>query len=143
MERYDRYLSIFMLFIAGLYYYFIIQLPAKAGSYPKFVLALLLLFTIVLGIKSFVSKKNDDKKNLFQGILPKQFLFIVITCLIYTAILNIFGFFVSTFIYLVVVMVGLKIKIKNACLVSCGFCAIIYLVFVIFLKVPVPSGIFI
>lgn len=143
MEKYDRYLSIFMLFIAGIYYYFIIQLPPKAGSYPRFVLGLLLLFTIILGVKSFISKKHDDKKNLFQGILPKQFLFIVITCLIYTAVLNIFGFFISTFIYLIVVMMGLKIKIKNACLVSCSFCAIIYLVFVIFLKVPVPSGILI
>lgn len=143
MERYDRYLSVFMLFIAGCYYYFIMQLPAKAASYPKFVLALLVIFTIILGVKSFIFKKNDDQKKLFQGILPKQFLFIVVTCLIYTAILNIFGFFVSTFIYLIAVMVGLKIKLKNACLVSCGFCAIIYLVFVIFLKVPVPSGILI
>ncbi|MEG0070138.1 MAG: tripartite tricarboxylate transporter TctB family protein [Cetobacterium sp.] len=143
MERYDKYLSGFILFIAGIYYYFITQLPAKAGSYPKFVLTLLLFFTVILGIKSFISKKNDDKKKLFQGILPKQFLFIVITCLIYTAVLNIFGFFISTFIYLIVVMTGLKIKIKNACLVSCGFCVVIYLVFVIFLKVPVPSGILI
>lgn len=37
-------------------------------------------------------------------------------------------------------MIGLKADIKLSSVTSVGFCILIYLVFVVFLKVPVPSG---
>ncbi len=140
MGKYDRYLTIFMVFLSSFYYFQIRKLPAEAGKYPKFVLGLLLLFTVILGIQSFFMKDKGEKKQLFKGFLPKQFIFILCTCIIYIMSLDIFGFFSSTFVYLIIAMWGLKIKVKYASLVSVGFCIVIYLVFVTFLKVPVPRG---
>ena len=37
-------------------------------------------------------------------------------------------------------MIGLKANVKLSALTSIGFCILIYLIFVVFLKVPVPSG---
>lgn len=142
MAKYDKYLSIFMIFISIIYYTLINSLPEKAGTYPYFVLCLLSIFSVILLIQSFISKENN-KGNIFKGILLNQLLSLITLCIIYIFLINFLGFFSSTFLYLIGTMKLLNIKIKSSLGVSCGFCIFIYVIFVIFLKVPVPMGIFI
>lgn len=139
MGKYDKILTLGLLILDAIYYALIKGLPAKAGRYPMFVCLLLLVLTIILAIETFLNKKPYDKK-LFEGFKPSQFFFIVVVSAIYILLIDWIGFFITTLVYLIVTMVGLKAKLLYSILTSICFCVLIYLVFVIFLKVPVPSG---
>ena len=139
MGKYDKILTIGLLVLNAIYYAMIKGLPPRAARYPMFVCLLLLVLTIILAIETFMNKKPYDKK-LFEGFKPSQFFFIVVISAIYIILIDIAGFFVSTLIYLIVTMVGLKAKLLFSIITSICFCILIYLVFVTFLKVPVPTG---
>lgn len=143
MIKYDRILTIGLIILEALYFCMIKSLPEKAAKYPLFVLALLIILTIVLGIKSFTTKIEKEKSEIFQGFQEKQFIFIVVLSAIYIFGIEKIGFFISSFVYLIVIMVGLKSNIKWAVISSIVFCLLIYSIFVVFLKVPVPNGILI
>jgi len=59
---------------------------------------------------------------------------------VYVILIDIIGFFVTTAIYLFVTMVALKSSVKWSIVVSILFPIFLYLIFVSFLKVPVPKG---
>lgn len=140
MIKYDKILTIALFIIEILYFFMIKALPEKAAKYPFFVLGLMVVLTVILGIKSFLIKNNEENKKVFDGFLLKQFLFIVVISAIYIFIIDILGFFTSTLIYLITIMFSLKTNKKIAIISSIIFCIIIYCVFVLFLKVPVPRG---
>ena len=143
MIKYDRVLTI-GLFILEIFSFFMIKsLPAKAAKYPLFVLGLLVLLTTLLGIKSFTTKVEKEKSKVFQGFQWKQFLFIIFLSAIYILSIDKIGFFISSFLYLIIIMIGLKSNIKLAVISSVVFCLLMYFIFVVFLKVPVPNGILI
>lgn len=139
MGKYDKILTIGLLILETFYFVLIKALPENAAKYPTFVCGLLIILTVILGIKSFTLKEKYEGK-LFGDLQLKQFLFIIIISGIYIFLIEILGFFVTTFIYLLMAMIGLKADIKLSSVTSVGFCILIYLVFVVFLKVPVPSG---
>lgn len=144
MVKYDRFLTIFLIIVETFYFILIKGLPEKAAKYPLFVLGLMFLLTLMLGIKSFFKEISvNDKKDLFKDVELKQFLLVLLVSLVYIFLIDIIGFFVSTFIYLNILMFGLKANLKIGLITSVGFCVLIYLVFVVFLRVPVPSGILI
>lgn len=139
MKKYDSILSIFLLIFCGIYYLAINKLPEQAKQYPFFIFVLLLAFTVILLVTTFI-KKEEEKINIFKDMQFKQFGFVLITAIAYVAIISIVGFFTSTLIYLVITLLGLKVIPKYAVITSVGFCIVVYLVFVFFLRVPVPRG---
>lgn len=139
MGKYDKILTVGLLVLDAIYFALIRELPPKAAKYPMFVCILLAVLTIILGIQTFLSKESYNDK-LFKGFKPKQFFFIVIISAIYILLIDLVGFFTTTFVYLILTMVGLKAKLLYSILTSIGFCILMYLVFVTFLKVPVPTG---
>lgn len=139
MGKYDKVLTIGLLILETFYFILIKALPKNAAKYPMFVCTLLIILTIMLGIKSFTVKEKYEEK-LFANLQLKQFLFIIVISGIYIFLIELLGFFVTTFVYLIIVMIGLKANVKLSALTSIGFCILIYLIFVVFLKVPVPSG---
>ncbi|MDC7955551.1 tripartite tricarboxylate transporter TctB family protein [Fusobacterium simiae] len=147
MKKYDKFLIIGLFILEAFYFVLIKQLPPKAARYPYFVLSLMLFLTIILAINTFIikPKNTEDEKDeeTFKGILYKQFFFVIIISAIYIILIDIIGFFVTTAIYLFVTMVTLKSSIKWSIVVSIIFPIFLYLIFVSFLKVPVPKGILI
>ena len=141
MRKYDRFLTIGLFVLEAFYFFLIKQLPPKAASYPGFVLSLMLFLTILLAINTFIIKpKNVEEEDKFKGNLFKQFFFVIAISVVYVILIDIIGFFVSTAIYLFVTMVALKSNVKWSIVVSILFPIFLYLVFVSFLKVPVPRG---
>ena len=141
MRKYDRFLTIGLFVLEAFYFFLIKQLPPKAARYPEFVLALMLFLTILLAINTFIIKpKNVEEEDKFKGNLFKQFFFVIAISVVYVILIDIIGFFVSTAIYLFVTMVALKSNVKWSIVVSILFPIFLYLVFVSFLKVPVPRG---
>lgn len=142
MKKYDKILTVILFLIEVFYFVLIKQLPEKAARYPYFVLALLFSLTVLLAINAFLVKSNNDEeeKGKFDDIKLGQFFFIIVASGIYIGLIEIVGFFVTTFVYLLVVMLGLKNNFKLSLVTSIIFPIFIYLVFVTFLKVPVPKG---
>ena len=144
MRKYDKFLTIGLFILEAFYFILIKQLPAKAARYPYFVLGLMVFLTLLLAINTFLIKpknsEEDKEEDQFKGNLYGQFFLIMALSAVYVILIDIIGFFVTTAIYLFVTMVILKSNIKWSIVVSIVFSIFLYLVFVSFLKVPVPRG---
>ena len=143
MRKYDKFLTIGLFILEAFYFLLIKQLPPKAARYPYFVLGLMVFLTLLLAINTFLIKpKNteDKEEDQFKGNLYGQFFLIMALSAVYVILIDIIGFFVTTAIYLFVTMVTLKSSVKWSIVVSILFPIFLYLIFVSFLKVPVPKG---
>ena len=143
MRKYDKFLTIGLFILEAFYFLLIKQLPPKAARYPYFVLGLMVFLTLLLAINTFLIKpKNteDKEEDQFKGNLYGQFFLIMALSAVYVILIDIIGFFVTTAIYLFVTMVALKSSVKWSIVVSILFQIFLYLIFVSFLKVPVPRG---
>ncbi len=143
MKKYDKFLTIALFVIEVFYFYMIKQLPEKAARYPFFVLSILVVLTIILGIKSFLlnnknSKEEDD--GIFKNIEFVQFFEVIGISALYIFLIDIIGFFSITILYLLIIMLLLKSSLKWSIFTSIVFSIFLYLVFVGFLKVPIPRG---
>ena len=144
MRKYDKFLTIGLFILEAFYFLLIKQLPPKAARYPYFVLGLMVFLTLLLAINTFIIKpknsEEDKEEDQFKGNLYGQFFLIMALSAVYVILIDIIGFFVTTAIYLFVTMVALKSSIKWSIVVSILFPIFLYLIFVSFLKVPVPKG---
>ena len=144
MRKYDKFLTIGLFILEAFYFLLIKQLPQKAARYPYFVLSLMVFLTLLLAINTFIIKpknsEEDKEEDQFKGNLYGQFFLIMALSAVYVILIDIIGFFVTTAIYLFVTMVTLKSSIKWSIVVSILFPVFLYLIFVSFLKVPVPKG---
>ena len=144
MRKYDKFLTIGLFILEVFYFILIKQLPPKAARYPYFVLGLMVFLTLLLAINTFLIKpknsEEDKEEDQFKGNLYGQFFLIMALSAVYVILIDIIGFFVTTAIYLFVTMVTLKSSIKWSIVVSILFPVFLYLIFVSFLKVPVPKG---
>lgn len=144
MRKYDKFLTIGLFILEAFYFILIKQLPPKAARYPYFVLGLMVFLTLILAINTFIIKakntEEEKEEEKLNGILYKQFFLIILLSAVYVVLIDVIGFFVTTAIYLFVTMLTLKSNIKWSIVVSILFPIFLYLVFVSFLRVPVPKG---
>ena len=144
MRKYDKFLTIGLFILEVFYFLLIKQLPPKAARYPYFVLGLMVFLTLLLAINTFIIKPKNTEENKeedqFKGNLYGQFFLVIALSAIYVILIDIIGFFVTTAVYLFVTMLALKSNIKWSIIVSILFPIFLYLIFVSFLKVPVPRG---
>ena len=144
MRKYDKFLTIGLFILEAFYFLLIKQLPPKAARYPYFVLGLMVFLTLLLAIHTFLIKPKNTEENKeedqFKGNLYGQFFLVIALSAVYVILIDIIGFFVTTAIYLFVTMLALKSNIKWSIVVSILFPIFLYLIFVSFLKVPVPKG---
>ena len=144
MRKYDKFLTIGLFILEAFYFLLIKQLPPKAARYPYFVLGLMVFLTLLLAINTFIIKPKNTEENKeedqFKGNLYGQFFLVIALSAVYVILIDIIGFFVTTAIYLFVTMLALKSNIKWSIVVSILFPVFLYLIFVSFLKVPVPKG---
>ena len=144
MRKYDKFLTIGLFILEAFYFLLIKQLPPKAARYPYFVLGLIVFLTLLLAINTFFIKPKNTEENKeedqFKGNLYGQFFLVIALSAVYVILIDIIGFFVTTAIYLFVTMVALKSSVKWSIVVSILFPIFLYLIFVSFLKVPVPRG---
>ena len=144
MRKYDKFLTIGLFILEAFYFLLIKQLPPKAARYPYFVLGLMIFLTLLLAINTFLIKPKNTEENKeedqFKGNLYGQFFLVIVLSAVYVILIDIIGFFVTTAIYLFVTMLALKSNIKWSIIVSILFPIFLYLIFVSFLKVPVPRG---
>lgn len=123
-----------------------LQLPPAAQSYPLILLtALYCCNTLFLGKQLYSFYRHrvvlNDFRKLFAGFLPGQFFGVLAGCIIYIGLMNYLGYYISSVLYLLLAQFFLKVKPIPA-IISCACIMIVtYLVFSMFLHVPLPLGI--
>lgn len=135
-----------------LFFYLTLQLRAAAQIYPMCLIAgLAILNTLYLAkcllklLKAHQTKVSsgliNDLPQVFGGFQARQFIFVVSACIAYMFLLHWLGFYLAGGIYLAGVMFFLRVKPAHMAMTTLFLGALIYGVFTIFLKVPLPKGI--
>lgn len=145
MTRSDIGIIIIIYATCLLFFYMTLQLTAAAQVYPMCLIAgLAILNTLYLCRCIFKRVKGsgiiNDLPQVFKGFLPRQFMFVVAACIAYMGLLYYLGFYLSGAIYLIAVMLYFRVKPAQIALSLAFLGALVYCVFTLFLKVPLPAG---
>lgn len=147
MTRSDAGTIVLIYAVCILFLYMTLQLKPAAQIYPLALIGgLALLDTLYLGKCLIRMKKNgqftlvNDLGQIFKGFLPGQFFFVLSACIAYIVALFYLGFYLSSLIYLLVVMLFLKVRQWQMWLTIAVLGLMVYCVFTLFLKVPLPKG---
>ena len=115
---------------------------ASATLYIHFLSIVLGIFSVILVLQSLVNKQS--KQNILKTIwvhAPKHFFAAIICIIVYAVLLQWAGFFLSSFLFMIALAWFLGYR---KILVLTGSATVlllfIYFVFVKFLTVPVPLG---
>lgn len=122
-----------------------LQLPQEAQTYPLVLLsALFFLNTLYIGLAYLKYRAEGqihrDLGRIFKDFLPVQFLFVALGAGLYVALIELVGYFVASAIYLVASLVFFKVKASFIVICIALLMVTIYLVFAMFLNVPLPVG---
>lgn len=139
MKKVDLILGYILVAISGFFFFMISKLPEKAILYPIFVTSILLFLSIIHLIITY-SKKSDEEATGFKNLEIKQLLFITVLSGLYVALIKVTGYVTSTLLYVLISLLGLKVNKKSAIIISIGFVILIYILFKIVLRVPLPKG---
>jgi len=117
--------------------------------YPGLLAALLGLLSLGLGIRGLfvpeeaapdgIEEKTGKAFPLFGSHLKTPGVLILIVC-VYLIGMNILGFLVTTPLFLVATMKSLRSEWKSALFVGLFLSALVYAIFGIVLRVPLPEG---
>lgn len=130
----------FFIFL-GIYGFFLRGLSESDSLYPRFVLILLTLLTVAMTLQIVMSKTDEYKASLFVKFQKAQFFSVMISGVVYLALINLLGYFTSTLLFVGSLLLTLGTTKKVSAIVALSFCIFIYIVFKVFLGVPVPRGI--
>ncbi|MBS8263707.1 tripartite tricarboxylate transporter TctB family protein [Mesobacillus boroniphilus] len=148
----DLIVSIIVLAISALFYVNTKTLTSPADIFPKVVIFIFSLLGVILLLKVIFYKNYEDidKSENAEAISNPKRRWISITALIlYTILIPIIGFYVTSAIFLTLISVYLRDEKQGLfgylkpLLLSCLVMVILYGTFNVFLRVPVPAGILI
>lgn len=136
----DMFFSLFLLIISGFIYIQAKSFPEISQKFPNLVVVCLVVFALLLMISSIkrkgekIEKDDSDYKSVVK---------IIIGMVVYTIILRVVGYALSTvgLVGYTIYVMGYKKK-KNITIIA--FCSIIviYMIFKLVLHVPLPKGFF-
>ena len=99
------------------------------------------LFVILNVIKLKKTGMENDLHSVFEGFLKSQFFTVLTACVIYIVGVYYIGFYITSIAYLIIIMSFLKVPLKSSVLTVLVLGLVIYFVFTMFLKVPLPMGV--
>ena len=147
MKRSDIGVTALVYAFTLFFLYMTLELPPDAQTYP------LCLITGLLAHKVFhISHEKAERKlprrtgirndlpELFAGFQWGQFAFICLGCVVYMLLMHVAGFYVASICYLVGTLAFLRVPRWHIVLTVVVMAALIYAVFTLFLKVPLPVG---
>lgn len=148
MKNSDLIVILLIYGVCGLFLGMSMELDMAARIYPLALIAVLgalnslylvrCLLASVAGGRKF--QLANDLPKLFVGFQARQFFFVVLACLGYMLIMPYAGFYLSGLLYLVGVLAFFHVRPLYMALATVIMGALIYGVFDVFLKVPLPEG---
>ncbi len=148
MTRSDICIIAIIYITCLIFTYMTLQFKPAAQIYPLCLIGgLAVLNTLYLGrclIRMFKEKGHaavkNDVSDAFKGFMGGQFFFVVGACIVYMILIHYIGFYPSGLIYLIAVMWWLDVKPLPMFLTIVLLGCLVYAVFTLFLKVPLPVG---
>lgn len=132
--------------IALFFLYQTLSLPDAAQTYPLvLIIALLVVNTLYLfqSVHTWIltHRVENDFHIHFKEFLPLQFFTILGLCALYLILMHWLGYYISTLLYLVGSLLFLRVPLTHIAITVCSIALMVALVFSMFLKVPLPSGV--
>ena len=145
MKKSELSVVIFMLGFCAFFFYETLQLPPAAQSYPKFVIGLLAVLTLMQLVKMACSCHGhftivNDLPEVWPHFLPRQFFTFLIASILFFVLMVLIGFYPSAIFYLLIMLHFFHIEKKYMAITLVVLMALIYIVFSEFLSVPLPDG---
>lgn len=154
MATKDLYLGIFLILLSILSYIETLSYPFESAYFPRFIIILLLLLGVAVLVREGILLRRTRAANssdtpstgkesgLWKTPAFRKVSLMVFSSLVYMVVMEQVGFFVTTLVYLPIMMKLLGIQKLRTILLSTGIVVLfIYLIFVSFLNVPFPDGI--
>lgn len=155
MKKYNIISSTILLIFSGALYLYAATFPVyqkkiavlNPGFYPKFLAIIMGILAILLLVSSLMQKVKE-KKAFWDGTSTKSMVLLLLTLVmlvIFPIGLQYVGFPITTFLFILTLVYCLtdreKYGIKTILLISLAITIAIYLVFIMFLRIPFPKGI--
>ena len=146
MRNLNRVIGVVLLILTGLVLWESSRLPIL-GSYgpgPSLVPTALGFMLIILAIIMIIEGELfiDKKEPAFDVTKIKKILTIMVIFAAYFYLIVYLGFSLATFIFFITIMSLIeKMSFKFSVPISLGFTVFIYVLFHIWLSVPIPKGI--
>lgn len=138
LSKVNRISAIVILLFSVSLFAYTTALSSTVAIYPRLILSGLVILSIALFLTN--KKPNESDKPSIENI--PLVLLILFVSIIYITLVNFLGYYISSFIYIVSVMLVFKIKkIKLLLGVSLIFILTIYIGFTLLLNIPIPTGI--
>jgi len=152
----DIIIGIFLVVVSIILYNISNDFPPEGRFYPKVVLIILFMFGVLItfdGLRKSIFNKSaptskDNKsaeaeENIIKVRKLKLPFIVLILSILYVFLISFLGFFVSTIIFLVTILLLLKVKKVTEYLYAViGTNIFLYLLFVKLLNVSLPEGLF-
>ena len=150
----DLYLGGFLILLSILSYIETLSYPYESAYYPRFIIMLLAFLGVATVVTEIIKLKkttdikqaekssNDEKIAFWMMPRVRKVTMMIFGSLVYMVVMNYVGFFVTTSVYLPIMMrlLGIR-KLKTVFLSTFVVVFVIYMIFVAFLNVPFPEGI--
>ena len=144
MKKTDIGVVVFMYLVCGFFYYHMTKLKASSQTYPRFTIILLFGLTTLYLVQMIVAAKKHGVESgvdeVFKDFQPAQFFVCLIAAILYLVCIYFFGFYLSTVIFMLAVLLYLKVPVLYSAITVIVIVALIYFAFQRFLGVKLPVG---
>ncbi len=148
MKRSDICVVGAIYLVALAFFVMTLDLPEEAQTYPLgLIIGMTLLNTLFLGqqiVKAWAAgtlTTKNDFPEIFSGMIWRQFAFVVAGCLLFLVLMYSVGYYAASAIYLVGSLLFFKVPARWILITLVVLVALVYAVFTLFLKVPLPAGV--
>lgn len=144
MKKTDMGVVAFMYVVCGFFYAYSFQLTEESRSYPLFTIILLFFLTTLYLIQMIIAARKfgveSGKEEVFAGFKAAQFFVSLGLTIVYFFMMKHLGFFTATIIFMAASLLYLKVPLLHSAIALVAVNLLIYLAFVKFLGVKLPSG---
>ena len=140
----DRILATVLMVFAAVVFLYARDWQMEAGLYPRAIAVLIFVLSAFLFIRPQDEKKKTLKSMLREAWDNRTILYVLALTVAFVASVEVIGFFVGLPVYLVAVqlLTGSR-NVRRITLSTVVITAIIYLIFVVMLKIRIPIAFFI
>ena len=145
MKRSDIGVTVIIYAFTLFFLVMTLELPPDAQTYPLCLIGgLLALNTLYLGRCLLRARGGagvvNDLPEIFAGFQWKQFGVVCLSCVLYMIVMALAGIYAASLLYLAGMLWYLGVPRGQALATMAAMAAMIYCVFSLFLKVPLPVG---
>ena len=147
MQKTDIGVVAFMYVVCGFFYAYSAKLSETSRTYPMFTIGLLFFLTTFYLVQMIINARRHGVESgvdtVFAGFRPVQFIVTIVLVLAYFFMMKYIGFFVATTVFMLACLLYLRVPVLGIIISVVSIDLLIYLAFVLFLGVRLPTGILI